>query len=371
MIGQIVRKAFPPGTNLTWHAEDVRPESRFFVIPDHCGPRWIVPHDWTVAKSFLGSWRPYTASSRLKWQTLLIAYRQGQLGRFAKIKSLGIDIDNGADWQHLGCSLPDSRFPVIYVGTPQVARKAVVGLADCNGTVSSVTKIALTDEACRSILHEADMLKRLESEKPGLAPKSIFVNEATGVAAQKAISGRATGRKLLPAHIAALLALSVPLETITLRDSAETLAAQIDLPSFDGEVRSVIGRVLEEIDDNEPLPATWVHGDFAPWNIKKVPNGQFRAVDWENASPRGLPLFDLVYYRSIQSFLFKERIFFCRSTRRQTKSYVDQIALNPHKIVKIVRACLLRQWWRRYHDREFEYASFLFRLLDGGLGKIA
>ena len=371
MIAQTVRKAFPPGTDLTWDADEVRPEKRFFVIPDHSGPRWIVPHDWTVAKSFLGSWRPYNISSRIKWRALLIAYRQGQLGRFAKIKSLGIDTGNNADWRHLGCLLPESLFPVIYVGTPQKARKAVVGLADRDGNVSSVAKIALTDEAQRSIVHEADILKRLESEKPGLAPKSVFVNEAAGIAAQNAVVGQATGRRLLPAHVAALLALSVPSETISLRDSAETLAAQICLRSFDVEVRNVIARVLEEIDDDEPLPATWVHGDFAPWNIKQVPDGRFRAVDWENASPRGLPLFDLVYYRSIQSFLFKERVFFCRSTRRQTKTYVEQIGLNPNKIPKIVRACVLRQWWRRYQDREFEYASFLFALLDGGLGRVA
>jgi hypothetical protein len=37
------------------------------------------------------------------------------------------------------------------------------------------------------------------------------------------------------------------------------------------------------------------HGDFAPWNVLRSPDG-LRAIDWENARPNGFPHLDLAYH---------------------------------------------------------------------------
>ena len=49
-----------------------------------------------------------------------------------------------------------------------------------------------------------------------------------------------------------------------------------------------------------------MHGDFTPWNIKKVQSQSLIALDWEMGDPNGLPLYDFFYFSLIQSYLFNE-----------------------------------------------------------------
>jgi hypothetical protein len=38
------------------------------------------------------------------------------------------------------------------------------------------------------------------------------------------------------------------------------------------------------------------HGDFAPWNIRALPSGDWMVLDWERGDPRGLPGWDWFHF---------------------------------------------------------------------------
>jgi thiamine kinase-like enzyme len=49
------------------------------------------------------------------------------------------------------------------------------------------------------------------------------------------------------------------------------------------------------------------HGDFAPWNIVRLPDGSLRALDWEYANAEGFPYLDIAYYLLQTSLLLRRR----------------------------------------------------------------
>ena len=54
-----------------------------------------------------------------------------------------------------------------------------------------------------------------------------------------------------------------------------------------------IARLLEH---GDALPTTFQHGDPGTWNILATPAGGVALLDWEAAEPRGVPLWDLLYF---------------------------------------------------------------------------
>jgi len=64
---------------------------------------------------------------------------------------------------------------------------------------------------------------------------------------------------------------------------------------------------LKDCRDSTSLPQIFVHGDFTPWNIKKIENGSLMALDWEMGDSNGLPVYDFFYFFLIQSYLFNTR----------------------------------------------------------------
>ncbi len=135
-------------------------------------------------------------------------------------------------------------------------------------------------------MREAEFLVLLEKEKPGFAPRSLFVDKKTGITVQEAIEGAPANRRLTEAHISWQMDAGISGEMISLREEAERLSRQaVGLKDIDQGTRDVLSRVLSEIDDPFLLPAAWVHEDFAPWNLKQPPSGTLTAIDWESASP--------------------------------------------------------------------------------------
>ena len=74
-----------------------------------------------------------------------------------------------------------------------------------------------------------------------------------------------------------------------LEPERERLRREI-LPSY---TAAAVGRAL--VDELPPLPAVVQHNDLGPWNIV-TDDEEFMVVDWENARPAALPLWDLFYF---------------------------------------------------------------------------
>jgi hypothetical protein len=75
----------------------------------------------------------------------------------------------------------------------------------------------------------------------------------------------------------------------TIRPELERLEQEV-LPHWGG--RGITTAILDGL---EEVPAVLQHNDLGSWNIV-AGGGSFTVVDWESASPHGLPLWDLVYF---------------------------------------------------------------------------
>jgi len=374
VVSDIVAKVFPTGTDYQLDCQNGSSKNLFWLVPGKGNePRWILPSEHKFGDLFLHQWRPYDKLSRFKWGCLMGAYKGNMLGWVPDVIPLSIYVPHQSQWQHLGWFLDQPPVPVIYVGTPVPRRKVVFGLIDVQkNEVASIGKAPLGLMGGDSINYESEILDRMQKEKPGRAPRSLFVDRKNGIATQEFFSGSPTGRILTKHHVKFLIDLAIPGETISLREGLEDFRRQIkNLDHIDPEDRTVLERVLVEVDDPSLLPAVWEHGDFAPWNLKSASNGSLRAIDWEAASRRGLPLFDLVHFYSIQAFQFGEKELFPKSFRGLLSQYLERLGIAPGMTRKIIRACIARDWLRRHEEGDRPLAAFLLQTLASPLGDIA
>jgi hypothetical protein len=71
-----------------------------------------------------------------------------------------------------------------------------------------------------------------------------------------------------------------------------------------GLITAEIQRALASLPRADGTPAHWqpIHGDFAPWNLRRVTSGRLVLINWEDVS-WGPPGADEVFYRATQSAL--------------------------------------------------------------------
>lgn len=62
------------------------------------------------------------------------------------------------------------------------------------------------------------------------------------------------------------------------------------------EVSSFLGEQLAEVGSAETFPVVFAHGDPGNWNLLVTHSGKVAFLDWENAEPLGVPLWDLLYF---------------------------------------------------------------------------
>jgi Phosphotransferase enzyme family len=362
LIEQIVDKVFPKGTMLVWKAEEVPIEERFWVIGGTKGPRWVIPQIQQYGLSVLRQWQPYGASSHFKWRSLLVAYAFRQLHRFPSIISIGISGASSSNWQHLGGNADQTFIPIIYIGTPGATRKAVVSLIDSQRQiVVGVAKIPLEKPATVNILREAEILTCLASAKPDLAPKILFVNQVQGIAVQTAVPGKLVGKYLTKAHIEWLTRLCINGQETSLQEKAAILRERIGhLLDTDQNTKALLERLLKDIDDPTAYPSTWIHGDFAPWNLKWMENQTLAAIDWEEAEPNGLPLYDLLHYHYIQSYLLKRKPNIQQEIWRNPllTQYFHSLNIDYAKYENLTLFYLADLWLRSTENSKWDDAAF-------------
>ena len=371
VVNTVAKKVFPDGAELRTNGKATGSGSRYWMIPGKEGePRWILPDVYKYASPFLRQWTPYNFLSRIKWKLLQAAYRSNSLGLIPGVIPLEINIPEKSNWEHLGWSQARPPVPVIYIGHPQRHnRKAVLGLIDFqNSEVISIGKVPLVSSAGFAINQEIDNLDILAKEKPGRAPRPLFVDRQNGIATQEFFNGDPTGRILTQHHLNFLISLGIPGETLSLYEELEGLERRIEkLDSLDPRTRKILERILVNDKDKMALPAVWEHGDFAPWNLIEGTNGSLRAIDWETALRRGLPLSDLVHFYSIQAFQFGEKKLFPKSMGGKLNKYLEEMNIPLGMTNKIVRTCLARDWLRRYEEGDQQLADFLLKkLVDFG-----
>lgn len=372
LVIDIVLRLYGPAAVLSEEGRCVSPTQRFLTISGNHGPRWIVPERPFFGWPVLRQWQPYSVSSLCKWTVFTLAYRCGQLGRVPGVRRISIV---GGEASQPVFQVPGGKgafVPVIYIGTPGRARKAVVTLVGKDDARPvAVAKLPFSDGAASNILHEADVLARLIFFRVGLAPRLLSVDAERGTTVQEEVPGRLTGRKLTNQHIDWLCLLRTG-KTTTIADHSRELLARIQETPVDSSDRGTyLIALLRGLDNTTPLPAVWVHGDFAPWNLKETTDG-LRAIDWEEAQEGGLPLVDLVYFFVIQGFLFGRRLDCMDDFFRhpQVPRYLVEFGLGQEQANQALLLALSSFWLRRIRQGEHQHAAFLHAIIERMNGRL-
>lgn len=308
IIREIIKKGFPAGAQLTVNTENLAPEERFWVIPGNNGPRWLIPQDIRYSGLIFKHWKPYDLISRVKWKMLYCASRVGKLGCVPGIASVGIVGYAQSKWLHLGWEGDYSPVPIAYIGTPGATQKAVISLFDSSSNkLISVAKIPLGIRASNNILREYDVLCRMEIERPGVAPRPIFVDRTHGLSVQEAIEGKHLGYKFTHKHAVYLKRLGMSGCVTTIRVEAERLAKRFaKLKNNEESLGRYIGELVYMLKDTTKLPVVQMHGDFKPWNLIQNKDGEIVAVDWEFSEPNQIVSLDVIHY-FYEKGLFKNK----------------------------------------------------------------
>jgi hypothetical protein len=342
LITCTIERIFPAGTEIAWDSRRLPSGQPFLVLSGQGGPRWIVPVDPRLGRPFLAHWRPYGRLSRWLWRGAAAAYRLRALGRVPGVQAVSVAPPPGAGWHHLDWRAEEPPTAVVHIGTPGPTRKAVVGLVDTpSGALAAVAKLPLGPAAQSAILHEAAMLRRLAAERPARAPQIVYEDLERGIAVQEPMEGSPSGRHFTSAHLEWLTGLVDSDNEITLDTVRRAFVRRLEtLDGAAGWAKSRLSAALDEIAGDRVLPQAWVHGDFAPWNLRRSPRAGLVALDWERACPDGLPLFDLVHFHTIQAQLLRAH-WPSRAFTAFARAYLSLAGIDPALLRKVVIACLI------------------------------
>jgi hypothetical protein len=286
----------------------------YTVVQGRSGPRWLIPDKSRAARTILRGWRPYGLATGFLWRGLRLAARCGVLPLAPRTEQVRLPGDAGTRLLSRFGIEGAAPAPVIMVGNTVATRKLIV-FVGIPGRGIAVIKWPLTDVARTSIGVEAETLKRLKGEHG--APHLLGYSFDSGAALQEYLSGRLGSRRLKPAYLNRLIDFARRGgETVRLRDRAQALGERLRGQADSGEPEAAIAQALALLEDDTPLPAALVHGDFAPWNIRDLENGGCALIDWESAQWAGLPLHDLCHFFCMQAKLFAPHTLFSDALER-------------------------------------------------------
>jgi hypothetical protein len=334
--------------------------SALFAVPGKDQPRWIVPSGRSL-NYVLGNWSPYKFSSRLKWRVIRTAQHFGAMRLLPGVERISIADATGVNWSAVGWPGRTPPVPVIYIGTPGPRQKAILHLVDpASGECHAIVKVPLRAAARAAILRESDVLAVLEDELHACAPSVLSTDRSSGVAAQQFLFGACGNRRFLPEYQDLLRSLVLPDEHTTL--AGHTVAWQDD-PLWDFMERSeldLLATALAEQADTSRVPAYWVHGDFAPWNIRNRYPLPAALIDWEMAERAGLPLQDAFHFFHMQDFLFSGGP---RSHFSTLETFAKSLGISAPLSRKLEIAYLAQSYFRCAAWEERQRASFLLKTL--------
>jgi len=336
----------------------------YLVIPGSGAPRWIIPEQSKYGESVLAQWRPYGVLSRYKWKILCLLYRL-RLAHFVPgVCRINLVDDKLLDFRGSHIEV----FPVIYVGTPGMQQKVVVTLIDAYSRESLfVLKVALSKGANKSLCREAAMLKQLAHMKVPDVPRLVKGDKDGKWILQSVLTGKPACRELTRHHIDWLLALPRSGKVTTMGKEAEILANFFELNEDELLVgcKATLRNAIDAIKVEDTIPLVLVHGDFAPWNIKKQVDCSLLVLDWEDARMEGLPFWDICHFYFIQAHLFDDGLPRAQlDVGIEVTRYIHQLGICEQVKIRLTILYCLHQILGN-HNATTEYKRFLIGQLLG------
>lgn len=285
---------------------------RFAVLPSAKNPRWFIPLD-TPAISAAGFclWAPFKAAARVRHQGARAAARLGVRLWYHDQLCIAQRATPTVE-QAIRDALPSER-PIrlaLSSGTPPPAinRKITMAAIAPDGRIAAFAKLPGPSAAsARSVCHEAAVLSQLACRPGTRAPRVLFAGSVGSrfLAVMSPLGGRIPGLAFGRAHEEFLAGLvSEPVRVAAHTGFARTLADRLSLLRTRPAIMSVLRDLLIQFGSLR-LPATTVHGDFVPWNLRED-RGVIGAFDWEYAEIDGFPLIDETHHLLAVGYLLKK-----------------------------------------------------------------
>jgi hypothetical protein len=171
---------------------------------------------------------------------------------------------------------------------------------DQDGTILAFLKLGTTPLARSLLANEADVLRGLSARPPHqFVPELLMAREIDDVyaTAQTPLRGRPAPTRIGPMHLEFLSRLAFgpvvsPGQTQLVRNLPARIAA---LPHPHPELTEALEQALSVL-DQESVRSGAIHGDFAPWNLRRYGN-TITAFDWEYGNLDGPAGLDEIHYR--------------------------------------------------------------------------
>jgi hypothetical protein len=354
----------------------------YLVIPGHDGPRWLIPARSRAAASVLRTWHPYNLSSRLKWLAVCTAARTGLLRFAGSVSSVGVSRSGALRWfERCGICSQNGEM-VILVGVPSADRKLVVFMlhgahsddAHQGGAypIAAVLKAGLTDGGGRSVLHEAEVLRKLEPYR--WAPRLLSVHPELRAAAQKFVPGAMPDRRFRPEYMEMLCHLPRSGGGKTPAQLAGEMARRLNpfKAWLDTLAPGLLDRSCDALDLDSFVPTLLVHGDFAPWNMRRNAQLGYVLVDWEWADFAGLPAYDLLHFQFNDDRLFGEKAggYAAIRSRAICAEYLRRMDLDAELLPRLAIAYLLDQLESHCRHRGAQLTAYTLRQLEVVTGEL-
>jgi hypothetical protein len=251
-------------------------------------PGWQRPRLYLHSQHFDKRWRAsaFYPASRFRARLYRLLLRAKATAGLAGVRT--VRSDGWPMGEFVRDVLPHAVSAVVLAGTPGPAQKITAQLCDERGRVVGYLKYA-QKEAARERLRQEHLV--LSGILRGMGPEALKYGVlGDGMALLTApISGRQ-----LPATLP-------PVTGVT--DFSMSFAASPPIPveahpwvrkAREGEPGTL--DICFEVLANRCWPVVVQHGDFAPWNLLRRPEGSVGAVDWEYGTLEGFPYLDLAYY---------------------------------------------------------------------------
>ena len=251
-------------------------------------PSWRRPRIYLPARTAMQRWEQsaFYPASRLSARLYRLVLRASAVAGLKEVRKAPSDGWPLGDF--VRNTLPQVDSVVVLVGTAGPAQKVTAQLWDEKGKVLAYLKYAEKTAARRRLRQESLVLSGLPSERgPRL---TAFGRIGNGEALlETALSGKSLPATLPPAEdlvdfsMSLVVSPPVPLE-------AHPWVRRIR--SYNAPRLDTWFRYLSD----SSWPVVVQHGDFAPWNLIRRPEGKLAAIDWEYGALEGFPYLDVAYY---------------------------------------------------------------------------
>ena len=256
-------------------------------------PFLLLPTRKTAAAVTIDLYPAQTRRARAAKSLLRLFARTGLPLRTERV-DLSIAPDNGFTKflsSQAGATAEIPQFGILAGNPAHDTQRFIILLFDQNQRPVTIVKAGISEPAKALIEKERSFLSNVSPNTVGIPKlRACFADHRIKAFAMDFFEGespQSDDLQQLPGVLSSWISggTQIPLHETAAWQQLEKTSAPFQLPQT----------FLAQFRDRKIGP-TIQHGDYAPWNIKTTPNGQWTVLDWERGDLNGIPGWDWFHY---------------------------------------------------------------------------